>query len=65
VSRNYNILIHILATIPTISPTTAIINMIRTGLIVYIAAEIDTAEDHEVENVLRDYERNYERKIEL
>jgi hypothetical protein len=38
--------------------------MIRTGLIVHIAAETDTAEDHEVEDVLRDHEKNYERKIE-
>jgi hypothetical protein len=64
VSRSHNILIHILATTPTILPTTAIISMIRTGLIVYIAAETDIAENHEIENVLKDHERNYERKIE-
>jgi hypothetical protein len=65
VSRNYNILIYILATIPTIPSTTVIISIIRTGLIVYMAAEIDIAENYEIENVLKDYEKNYERKIEL
>jgi hypothetical protein len=30
-----------------------------------MAAEADTAEDYEVEDVLRDYERSYERKIEF
>jgi hypothetical protein len=30
-----------------------------------MAAETDIAENHEIENVLKDYERNYEKKIEL
>jgi hypothetical protein len=29
-----------------------------------MAAEIDIAENYEIENVLKDYEKNYERKIE-
>ena len=51
----------------TLAATTAtptFISTVNYGLVVYMAAEIDTAEDHEVENALKDHERSYERKIE-
>jgi hypothetical protein len=53
---------HILTTIPT---TTIIISTIKTEIIIYITAETNIAEDHEIENALKDHERSYEKKAEL
>ena len=53
---------HALATTTT---TLTVISTVNHGLVVYIAAETDTAEDYEIEDVLRDHERSYERKAEL